>query len=134
MSADLCPICGASGVVTQGVCSVCGHGARSVEVHRRRKPKRPTTSQEAWRDVQGRITAIHNRILAEIQKAGNLTDDELEHVLKLSHQNVSARTNELRNARRIIDSGVRRRTRNGRLASAWTLADAPVGTKQETLL
>lgn len=128
----ICKSTGGDHVLVEGACCACGEGARPLAP--RRRSKRPSTSTEAWRQVQGQITELHNRILQAIRDAGGpLTDDELEVRLNLSHQNVSARTNELRNAGRLVVSGSRKRTRHGRLASAWALAETGATITQGTL-
>lgn len=123
---------GGEHLIVEGMCVKCGSGARPIT---RRKSRRPATSKQAWRDIQDKITELHGRILNAIRLAGGpLTDDELEVVLKLPHQNVSARTNELRNAGRLVASGVRKRTRQGRHAMAWALAEQGATVEQGTLV
>ena len=129
-----CPRCHALNIMVDGACAACGYGARSI-ARRSSKPRRPKTSTDSWREIQTRIGELHNRILAAIRSAGRpLTDDELEQVLRLSHQNVSARTNELRHARKLIASGVRKRTRQGGLAMAWALAEEGAQVQQPALI
>ena len=104
---------------------------------------RPQTSYDAYRDVMPRITRLHARIIDAIaiaERAGRrgLTDDEVEQRLGLSHQNVSARSHELRAAGVIEATGIKRRTRNGRPAMVWRLsrrvsaAPEPAGERIQT--
>lgn len=96
-----------------------------MPARRRRPAGRPRTSAEAWKDIQAKIPALHARILRSVTAAGGLTDDEIEKATGLSHQNVSARTSEMRTAGILRDSGVRRFTRNGRKAAVWINTEAP---------
>ena len=95
---------------------------------------RPETSLNAWKGIQDKIEGLHGRILSAVAGAHGLTDDELEERLRLSHQCVSARTNELRKSGRLIDSGVRRRTRRGRLAAVWVTSPSERQAAQISLI
>ncbi len=79
------------------------------------------TSKAAADSMRDHVTAIAEKVLAEIRQLGDegATCDMLEYRLELSHQTCSARVNELRNKGRIVDSGQRRKTRSGRNAAVW---------------
>ena len=51
--------------------------------------------------------------------AGGVTDDQIEQDLDILHQTASARRRELVLLGKVKDSGRRRRTRSGRLATVW---------------
>lgn len=69
------------------------------------------------------------RIIQAIRDAGSYgrTDDEIETILNLPHQSVSARRGELVKAGHVLDSGRQRRTKWGRLATVWTASPANRG-------
>jgi len=48
-----------------------------------------------------------------------LTVDQIEQILKRTHQSVSARVNGLRDKGWVVDSGIKRPTRSGRKAIVW---------------
>lgn len=79
------------------------------------------TSQAAAKRIAGGAAAIRVQILAELQVRGTTggTCDELEQAMGLSHQTCSARIRELNMKNRIVDSGLRRKTRSGRDAIVW---------------
>lgn len=52
-----------------------------------------------------------------------LTDDEIEVVTGLKHQTASARRRELVLLSQVVDSGERRKTRSGRLATVWRVVE-----------
>jgi hypothetical protein len=66
---------------------------------------------------------IREKVFRAISLAGSagVTCDALERQLLLSHQTCSARVNELMRADRIVDRGLRQKTRSGRNAVAWVL-------------
>lgn len=79
------------------------------------------TSLDAARKIQPCATIQRAKVLQAIQRAGiwGATDYELEKALGLIHQSCSARRRELVLLSRIVDSGERRVTRNGRTAIVW---------------
>jgi predicted transcriptional regulator len=72
----------------------------------RRKGRKPTARLAVLRAIRS----------AEPQ---GLTVDEVERLLRLTHQTASARVHELRRAGLVVDSGRKRMTRNGREATVW---------------
>lgn len=72
-----------------------------------------------------RAATLRRQIFELIQAAGaaGRTCDEVERLLGLPHQTASARITELgpnpNMLNLIVDSGLRRKTRSGRLAVAW---------------
>ena len=57
-----------------------------------------------------------------IQAVGDATCHEVEIALRLLHQSASAAITQLRKAGRLVDTGERRPTNNGRLAIVWGAA------------
>lgn len=81
----------------------------------------PSTRRAAHEQIQPVAGTLRSMVYMEIQKRGDagLTCDDVEFILGMSHQTASARVNELKNARMIVDTGIRRATRTGRKAVAW---------------
>jgi hypothetical protein len=79
------------------------------------------TSRQAAADIAPRLSALHQDILAHIQRSADhgATCDELEHTLALRHQTCGPRLRELALSGAIVDTGMRRRTRSGRKAIVW---------------
>lgn len=79
------------------------------------------TSLEAAESMRSAAPAIREVVFEQIRRngRGGATCDELEVALGLAHQNCSARVNELMRSRRIVDSGLRRKTRSRRNAVVW---------------
>jgi len=71
------------------------------------------------------VTADERVVFRAIFEAAELgkTDDELEVETGLIHQTVSARRNGLVQKHKVRDSGQRRRTRSGRLATVWVVGE-----------
>lgn len=69
-----------------------------------------------------------NRAFAENREWGDpregLTTDEVEEMLNRTHQSISARVNNLKEAGWIVDSGQKRETRSGAQAIVWTPSEA----------
>jgi len=87
----------------------------------------PDTMQAAA-DSQTEISGHYRRLVFQtITRAGSEghTDDELEVLLCLRHQSVSARRRELVVAEKLEDSGRRRTTRSGRTAIVWIVKGEP---------
>jgi len=82
------------------------------------------TSREAAESMKPVAGDLRERVYRRIKESDTdgITCDALEVALGLSHQTCSARVNELRNAGRIVDSGLRKRTRSGRKAVVYTVA------------
>ncbi len=83
------------------------------------------TSEAAARSVAGVTGRLRSQILDFIRCRGaeGATDDEIEAALGLRHQTASARRRELVLLGWVTDSGTRRRTRSGRTATVWILAE-----------
>lgn len=82
------------------------------------------TSAEAERGKDPVARKGHElNIVATIRASGGYgkTCDELEVILGLPHQSVSARITDLQSAGAIVDSGQRRPTRSGRAARVYVL-------------
>lgn len=111
-----CPLCRGAGIVPADdpTANRLGHWARGA----------PSTSRQAALRNYPRSGTQRGRILQWIQKRGDAgaTVDEVETAAQWPHQTVSARVNELMHGGWIIDSGRRRRTRNGAPATVWKVA------------
>ena len=79
------------------------------------------TSADALSSVAESVDKLRSIVLVMIceRDAEGATCDEVEVALSMRHQTASARVNELMEAGKISDSGVRRRTRSGRKAIVW---------------
>lgn len=95
------------------------------------------TSRQAAESIEQHLGPIENQIFSVIERADTLgcTTDELEIVLGMAHQTASARVVGLRTKHKIMDSGLRRRTRGGRLAVVWVVGHdyAPSGAPNDKL-
>jgi predicted ArsR family transcriptional regulator len=78
------------------------------------------TSHEAYESVKPAIPSIQERI-ASLLKARPMTDDEMETILELPHQTVSACRRGMVKAGRVEATGDRAKTRSGRSAQTWRL-------------
>lgn len=80
------------------------------------------TSKDAAASVVARAPTMRNTILGLIaERSFGLTGDEIEVLTGFPHQTVGPRLLELREERRIGDSGTTRQTRSGRFAVVWVL-------------
>jgi hypothetical protein len=90
------------------------------------------TSFLAAEAVASKVTEYQQRVLNVALSAGTrgVTCDEVEAILDMPHQTISARINELMKARKprgeeeerpqmLFDSGARRKTRHGQQATVW---------------
>lgn len=93
------------------------------------------TSREAAESIALSLHPLQQKVYSALLAAGasGMTDDELEVVVGVSHQTVSARRRELVLAGRLRDSGVRRATRSGRHAVVWTTGAGDTHTEPTTL-
>lgn len=75
-------------------------------------------SAMANKSIKNDKARLRSMVFAEISKAGaaGRTSDEVEAILNLPHQTISARITELKRDDKIILSGERRKTRSGRAA------------------
>jgi predicted ArsR family transcriptional regulator len=64
-------------------------------------------------------TRRKHRILAYIETSGGATSYEVETALGILHQSASPAITQLRKAGRLVDSGERRPTNTGRMATVW---------------
>lgn len=82
------------------------------------------TSLNAAEEIRGSAGILREKVFNLIAARGpyGCTDDEVEVLLGMRHQTVSARRRELVLANRVIDSGIRRTTRSGRTAIVWLLS------------
>lgn len=82
--------------------------------------ERVSTSEAAAVSIYPSANTIRGKVLAVISDLGSegATDDEVEGILGMRHQTVSARRRELYLLGLIVEVGTRR-TRSGRLAKVW---------------
>jgi len=83
------------------------------------------TSRDAADSIQGVLNAMQSRVLHWIRTQGTdgSTCDEAEVALAMKHQTCSARIRELSLKERILDSGMRRRTRSNRKAIVYVVPE-----------
>lgn len=97
--------------------------------HKKTAPyvKGSDTSKAAAESVEPDLGRLEGLVLSHISSRGLLgaTDDETEVALDLSHQTASARRRRLVQLGRVVDSGMRRKTRSGRKAVVWRVAEFP---------
>ena len=84
---------------------------------------RQVTSTEAYESVKPYIPTISERIVDYIGSWGPNTCDDLEYQLSLSHQTCSACIRGLVKQGMLEDSGEKEKTRTGRRAIMWKLAE-----------
>jgi DNA-binding IclR family transcriptional regulator len=78
-------------------------------------------SLEAWRKVQPTLRTKAQRLFAYIEEHGPHTCDELEFLLTMPHQTVSAMLNIMMEAGLVFKTGSTRLTRYRRNANIWEL-------------
>jgi len=85
------------------------------------------TSEAAAESVAGSAATHETLVFVAIRAAGEhgATDDEVERMTGLRHQNASARRNRLVHKGKVRDSGLRRSTRAGRKAIVWVVGVDP---------
>lgn len=81
------------------------------------------TSKAAAESKRGTVRADSDRVFRFIKEAGygGATCWEVERALKMPHQSASARICHLKDAKHVADSGARRPTQTGRLATVWVV-------------
>jgi hypothetical protein len=81
----------------------------------------PGTSDAAARGIAGQAPTDRGRIHVFLHDRGpyGATDDEGEYVLGIQPQTYTPRRGELVGLGLVVDSGERRKTRNGRAAAVW---------------
>ena len=84
------------------------------------------TSQQAARCIRSEAPQLRQRVLAFIIERGAVgaTDEEVQAALRLRTQSETPRRNELCRMRLVRDSGRRRRTSSGRMATVWVSVTA----------
>jgi hypothetical protein len=83
----------------------------------------PSSPPPAHPALAGMRKGVRRRVFEAVVRAGalGLTSDEIESMLGKPHQCVSPRVHELMVERLIVDSGKRRRTREGREAVVYVV-------------
>lgn len=81
------------------------------------------TSDAAAASIVKDVARLKAIVLDAIKREGGLTCDEVEIVTGLRHQTASARVYDLKKVGRIVDSGTRKKTRSGRDAIVWVVAE-----------
>ena len=81
----------------------------------------PTTSLEAATAVKPKAKAMREKVFDAIKRDNGLTCDEVCAILRIDGNSARPRIRELVIADRVIDSGQRRPTDNGRKAIVWTV-------------
>lgn len=129
-----CPQCSSEDLETFGAvtrCDNCGLTWKQTKAPEERRPveattaiplggKHPDTSRKMRRKAAPRSGSLRAKVLRTIcDAARGATDDELEVLLGLTHQSVSASRNTLARDGWITDSGERRNTRSGNRAIVW---------------
>ena len=86
------------------------------------------TSEDAAMSVSLEAPVIRAKCLALIERSGTVgvTCDELEVMLRMRHQTISARVRELVLMEEIYDTGARRKTRSGRGARVYRAGLSPL--------
>lgn len=109
--------------LTGGRCGRCAGGAGCACKRARARKRKSDTSSAAAESVERETPRLRALVFDAVRAAGRegATCDELEQCVHLRHQTCSARVNELRNEQRIVDSGERRLTRSGRMATVWVV-------------
>jgi predicted Rossmann fold nucleotide-binding protein DprA/Smf involved in DNA uptake len=85
-------------------------------------PNHPQFERQVTEQVEEDTRSVREKALKKIidSKDEGSTVDEICARFNLPHQSVSARVHELAKAEQIEDSGRRRETRQGKLATVWT--------------
>lgn len=84
------------------------------------------TSERAAQSLNGsKLNRLEAEVFNFIKKRGlkGATDDEVERHLLMRHQTASARRRTLVLKGRVVETGRERRTRSGRWATVWVIAD-----------
>lgn len=79
------------------------------------------TSQEAAEAAEGTSSLWRLMVLQDLSMHGPSTADEVAARLNQSVLKIRPRVSELRNQRKIIDTGTRRRNATGKSAAVWTI-------------
>lgn len=81
------------------------------------------TSCDAADKIEPKAPTLREKVLHVISELGGLTDAECQQVLHLDPSTQRPRRIELVRMGLVVDSGAKRRTRSGRLAVIWTVAE-----------
>jgi hypothetical protein len=94
------------------------------------------TSAAAAASVKKKLGGLHRQIYKLVKERGldGCTCDEVEQLLDLRHQTASARIRELRDKKKLIDTGRRRRTRSNRPAAVYIVPSAGRTPKNNRVL
>lgn len=86
---------------------------------------REGTSHDAAHSVKDHTPTLRERVYKTMWVSGKWgrTDEELAEILGLDLNTARPRRWELEREGKIVDSGMRRKTRSGRSAIVWTLAE-----------
>ena len=93
---------------------------------------REGTSRDAAEEFEPRRLTVREQVFQYIEASGGATDDEVSLALDKGLNTVRPRRYELEHAGRVMDSGQRRKTENGRDAIVWIVP--PVEPKQLSLI
>ena len=77
------------------------------------------TSQAAAEALEGKLGGMRQVVLDHVRGGAGLTCEEVEEQLEMRHQTAGPRINELVKVGLLYDSGERRRTTSGRMATVW---------------
>ena len=83
------------------------------------------TSRDAYESVNRADDTLYDRVLNCIYDNGAMTCDEVEVEIGGRHQSVSSRIRKGVQDGYLVNSGAKRRTRTGRKAIVWIIADRP---------
>jgi hypothetical protein len=96
-------------------------------MHTESSRREPDRRGNARRSIAPLLSHLQREVLGLITARGprGATDDEIAVALDLQLDTARARRCELRDAGAVVDSGLRRKTRTGRLATVWVAASVP---------
>ena len=77
------------------------------------------TSRAAAESMKEAAVTQRQRVLAYLQQHGGHTDEEMQYALDMLGSTQRPRRLELQRAGLVVDSGAKRKTMSGRLATVW---------------
>lgn len=77
------------------------------------------TSKKAAEEIRQPVTTLRARVLSTLLSKGPSTDEEMQDYLGMNPSTQRPRRIELQRAGLVRDSGKKRNTRSGRLATVW---------------
>ena len=83
------------------------------------------TSKDAYESVNRADDTLYDKVLNCIYDNGSMTCDEVEVEIGGRHQSVSSRIRKGVQDGYLMNSGAKRKTRTGRKAIVWIIADQP---------